>query len=242
VPDPRDDLELQRTLVELVGLLPADESYEQTLQRVVELAQQTISGCDSASITLLTEGPEPGRTIVRTDGLALRIDEFQYQNDDGPCLEASREKQTVEVVSMRTEERWGPFPSEAIRHGVESSLSSPLSVRGQSLGALNLYSRTEAAYTDSSREIARLFASQASVAVANAQVYEASRRLTEQMQEAMRSRAIIEQAKGILMAERSCDEDTAFDLLRAASQRQNVKLREVAQRLVDSKGEGRAAP
>ncbi len=180
--EPRDDADLQRTLVELVGLLPPDETYQQTLQRVVDLP------------------------------------------------------------AMSVEERWGPFPSEALRHGVGSSLSLPLAVRQQPIGALNLYSRAERAYTDLSREIARLFAAQASVAVANAQVYEASRRLTEQLQEATLTRSVIEQAKGILIAERGCDEDTAFELLRAASQRQNVKLRDVAQRLVDSKGTVTPAP
>ena len=238
----RDETELQRTLTELVGLLPGDESYEQTLQRVVDLARQTITGCDTASVTLLSPGPKPAVTVVRTAGLAERVDQVQYQLDFGPCLDAARGQRPVEVVSMRSEERWGPFPGEAIRHGVLSSLSIPLGVRGEPTGALNLYSQGEAAYTEQSREVGRLFGAQASVAIANAQVYEASRKLTEQMQEALRSRAVIEQAKGILMAERGCDEEKAFDLLRAASQRQNVKLRDVAQRLVDSKGDGPAAP
>jgi GAF domain-containing protein len=238
VTDHRDETELHRTLVELVGLLPEDESYEQTLQRIVELACQTIPGCDSASVTLTSGPADPGRTIVRTDGLAQRIDDFQYKQDSGPCLEAARTNDVVEVPSMSVEERWGPFPGEAIRHGVQCSMSIPLAVRAASIGALNLYSKTDRAYTETSREVGRLFGAQASVAVANAKVYEASRRLTEQMQEAMRSRAVIEQAKGILMAERGCDETVAFDLLRAASQRQNVKLRDVAQRLVDSKGNG----
>jgi GAF domain-containing protein len=234
VTDAGDDAE--RTLVELVGLLPADESYDETLQRLVDLARQTIPGCDSASVTLLTaEGA--GTTVVRTDGLAQRVDEYQYKYDSGPCLDAARTNVVVEVPSMTTEERWGPYPSDAIRHGVHSSLSIPLAVRGEPTGALNLYSGTDRAYTDSAREVGRLFGAQAAVAVANAQLYEASRRLAEQLQDAMRSRAVIEQAKGILMAERRCDEATAFDLLRAASQRQNVKLRDVAQRLVDSKGE-----
>jgi GAF domain-containing protein len=236
--DVGDDAE--RTLVELVGLLPEDESYEETLQRVVDLARQTIPGCDSASVTMLTSGKGGGTTVVRTDGLAQRVDEYQYRQDSGPCLDAARTNVTVEVVSMTGEERWGPYPSEAIRHGVHSSLSIPLAVRGEAIGALNLYSGTDRAYTDAAREVGRLFGAQAAVAVANAQVYDASRRRAEQMQEAMRSRAVIEQAKGILMAERGCDEATAFDLLRAASQRQNVKLRDVAQRLVDSKGDGQA--
>jgi GAF domain-containing protein len=239
-PDVRDEATLQCTLAELVGLLPADESYEQTLQRIVDLAAQTIPGCDFASVTVLTGGAEPGVTVVRTGGLAQRVDDYQYQHDTGPSLDAARATTLVEVPSMKVEERWGLFPGEAIRHGVQSSMSIPLAVRGEAIGALNLYSATEQAYTDAAREVGRLFGAQAAVAVANAQVYDASRRMAEQMQEAMRSRAVIEQAKGILMAERACDEATAFDLLRAASQRQNVKLREVAQRLVQSKSDGHA--
>ncbi len=241
VADRPDDARLAHALVELVGVLPGDETYEQTLQRVVDLARRSIAGCDSASVTLLDADPAPGRTIVRTDGLAQRVDEVQYQLGTGPCLDASRSRQVHAVVSMRTEERWGSFPGEAIRHGVLSSLSLPLAVRGESIGALNLYASCEAAFTESAGEVGRLFAAQAAVAVANAQVYEASRRLTEQLQKAVRSRAVIEQAKGILIAERGCDDDTAFDLLRSASQRQNVKLRDVALRLVESKGDGAPA-
>lgn len=238
VPDAPEEQDLNQTLVELVGLLPHAESYEQTLQRIVDLACHTVPGCDTASLTLLDDAPKPARTVVRTHDLAERVDEFQYRQDDGPCLDAARTGQVFEIPSMRVEERWGPFPSEAMRHGVNCSMSIPLVVRSSPMGALNLYSRDDRAYTDTARETARMFGAQAAVAVANAQVYEASRRLTEQMQEAMRSRAVIEQAKGILMAERECDEDAAFDLLRSASQRQNVKLREVAQRLVDSKADG----
>jgi GAF domain-containing protein len=237
VADP-GDRRLQRTLVELVGLLPGDESYEQTLDRLVDLARDTVPGCDWASVSLLApRRPVPAVTVARTDGLAERIDLFQYQQDDGPCLQAARESRVYDVPSYRTEERWGAFPSEALRHGVLASLSLPLAVRAESLGALNLYARTEEPYTETAREIARLFAAHAAVAITNARIYDASRRLTEQMQDALRSRAVIEQAKGILMAERHCDEATAFDLLRGASQRENVKLREVAQRLVDSKSE-----
>jgi GAF domain-containing protein len=236
------DLDLHRTLTELVGLLPADESFEDTLQRIVVLACGTVGGCDAASVTLLVDGRADARTVVHTDDVALRLDETQYRLQAGPCLDAASGGEPVGVPSMAAEDRWPPFSAEAVAAGIGSSYSVPLAVRGKPMGALNLYARGDDAYDTEAKGTAVLFAAQAGVAIANAQVYDASRRLTEQLEEAMRSRAVIEQAKGILMAERGCDADTAFDLLRAASQRENVKLREVAQRLVDSKTPGASAP
>jgi GAF domain-containing protein len=229
------DLDVQRSLAELVGLLPAGETFEETLQRIVGLACQTVGACESASVTMLANGDGP-RTVVYTDDFSLQLDKLQYANDAGPCLEAARRGDApVEVRSMGTETRWGAYPQEAFALGARSSYSIPLAVGGRPTGALNLYARQDAAFTEESRATGLLFGAQAAVAIANAQVYDASRRLVEQMEEAMRSRAVIEQAKGILMAERGCDADTAFDLLRTASQRENVKLRDIAHRLVDSK-------
>jgi GAF domain-containing protein len=235
------DVELLRTLTELVGLLPADETFEQTLHRIVLLACQTVAGCDAASVTLLGNGAG-ARTVAHTREVALTLDEIQYDLGDGPCLTAATGGEPVEVRSMGSETRWAPFPAAAVANGVLSSYSVPLAVRARPMGALNMYAGTDGAYDDHARETGVLFGAQAAVAIANAQVYDASRRLTDQLEEAMRSRAVIEQAKGILMAERGCDPELAFDLLRAASQRENVKLRDIAQRLVDSKTHDAGSP
>jgi GAF domain-containing protein len=228
-----DDLELERTLAELVGLLPDHETFEATLRRVAELSVRTIPGCVSASVTVLTDGGA-GTTAAASDDRSLRVDEAQYSYG-GPCLDAARTGETYDVPSIADERRWGEYPAAALRCGVSSSLSLPLTVHGASIGALNLYGGTAAAFGTEAHGTAALFAVQAAVAIANARVVETSRRLTSQMREAMSARAVIEQAKGILMAERSCDDEVAFDLLRTASQRQNVKLRDVAQGLVASK-------
>jgi GAF domain-containing protein len=229
------DLDLQRSLTELVGLLPAGETFEDTLRRIVVLACQTVEGCESASVTLLGTSDGPS-TVVHTDDLALRLDELQYENGTGPCLQAARDGETpVAVRSMEAETRWGAYPARAFALGARSSYSVPLAVQARPTGALNLYSKKVDAFTAASHHTGALFGGQAAVAIANAQVYDASRRLVAQMEDALRSRAVIEQAKGILMAERAVDANAAFDLLRAASQRENVKLRDIAQRLVDSK-------
>lgn len=101
------------------------------------------------------------------------------------------------------------------------------------MGALNLYSTLEDGFSDADRQNSEAFAVQSAVVLANAQAYWDARTLSEHLTEAMRSRATIEQAKGILMAQSKVGSDAAFDLLRSASQRENRKLRDIAQDLVD---------
>ena len=214
---------------ELVALLRAGESWDETLQRVADLTCVTIPGCTTGSVTLWRA--DAPYTIVSTDELARTVDAAQYETLEGPCLDASRYGETYVVTDLATERRWPVFAAMARRHGVRSSLSLPLSVRGTPIGALNLYSAERGAFAGAV-EAGRVFAAQASVAIANAEVYAASRRLAEQLQEAMASRAVIEQAKGVLMAEQRCSPDAAFELLRHASQRENVPLREIARRIV----------
>jgi signal transduction protein with GAF and PtsI domain len=116
---------------------------------------------------------------------------------------------------------------------VRSTLSFPMLVNKQSLGAMNLYSRTERAFAAEDRETGTLFASQAAIVLANAQAYWDARQLSARLGEAMEARSIIEQAKGILMSSQGCDDEGAFDILVKASQRENLKLRDVARRIVD---------
>lgn len=222
--------ELAARRAELVGLLQEEESWEETLQRLATLACATIPRCSAGSVTLWREG-QP-YTVVSTDDLAQEVDNAQYETLEGPCLDASRYGETYVVRDMAAESRWPVFASVANRKGIRSSLSLPLAVRGAPIGALNLYSEEHDGFADAT-EIGRLFAGQAGVAIANAQVYRASRSVAEQLQEAMDSRAVIEQAKGVLMAEQGCTPEEAFALLRTASQRENVKLRDIAQRIVE---------
>jgi len=117
---------------------------------------------------------------------------------------------------------------------VESSLSLPLRVADESLGAMNLYARVPDGFSDDDESIGVELAATASIVLANASAYWQAAQLGEQLSEAMRSRAVIEQAKGILMARSpELTADEAFGMLRHASQRENVKLRDIAQRIVD---------
>jgi GAF domain-containing protein len=133
---------------------------------------------------------------------------------------------------VETDTRWPEFGRAAAKSGVLAVLCVPLVLNGQAVGTLNLYSKTTHGFTEAGEETARLFSEQAAVACVNAEVYWRTYNLTEHLREALESRDVIGQAKGILMARRGCTPDAAFEALRKASQRRNVKLRDVAEGVV----------
>ena len=217
-------------LQELHGLLSSEETLQSTLERMAQLARATIEGCDAAGVTILENSNVS--TAAATDDFTLKIDHDQYQNREGPCLQALSTQEVVVVDDIASDSRWPNFAEAAQRDGLGSVLSLPLSVRGQPIGALNLYSKTASSFGDNSRPLGSLFAAQASVAISNAQVYASAVRLAEQLRDAIKTRELIGEAKGILMAQEGVSEDEAFEMLKRVSQNQNVKLRDIAQKVV----------
>jgi GAF domain-containing protein len=215
------------------------QTLGETLDRVATLACEAVPGAAVAGLTLLKNGRPT--TSVFTDPTSPEIDQVQYEADAGPCLDALKFGQVLRVDSTREDDRWPEFRQAAQERGILSTLSMPLIVAGEPVGALNLYARTEAAFDDTQAGIAAAFATQAAVAVANAQAYWEAKDVGDQLHEAMKSRAVIEQAKGMLMAAQGCGPDEAFDLLVRASQRSNRKLRAIAEELVDQAVRRRAA-
>jgi GAF domain-containing protein len=223
--DPRD------AFAEL-GRIPFDgTSMEAMLQRVAELAKHVIPGVADASVTLIAN--DKPSTAAYTGRLALDLDETQYGRGYGPCLEAAVGEENREITDARTETRWPDYARVAVERGSLSSVSAPVPVREALQGGLNLYAVEANAFDDQARETAATFASYAAVAVHNMHLYESTRELADNLDIAMRTRAVIEQAKGILMSQRRCDATEAFNLLAAASQRSNRKLRDIAQAIVD---------
>lgn len=218
-------------LEELHGLLLSKETLESTLERVAQLARAAIDGCDSAGVTILENSKVS--TAAATDDFTLKIDGDQYENREGPCLQALSTQEVVFVDDLASDSRWPSFAQAATRDGLRSALSLPLSVRDQPIGALNLYSKRAGSFADNAQPLGSLFAGQASVAIWNAQVYASAVRLAEQLKEAIKTREVIGEAKGILMAQEGISEDEAFEMLKRVSQSQNVKLRDIAQKIVD---------
>jgi len=213
----------------LSRLLHAEETLDATLGRVAGLACRTLGACDMASVTLMDNG-RPS-TPAQTEP-ASHLDGAQYRSQRGPCLEAYSLRKVVRGTIPDSADHWPEFTATAAEAGVRSVLAVPLVAGERPLGALNLYSRTTDRFGHDDEQTAVLFSEQAAVACANAEVYWRTHSLTEHLREALESRDVIGQAKGILMARRGCTPDAAFELLRRASQHRNTKLRQIAEQVV----------
>ncbi|MFF5175650.1 GAF and ANTAR domain-containing protein [Micromonospora sp. NPDC000089] len=214
-----------------LGRIRLDETnLEGMLQRVAELANRSIPGARDVSVTLIRG--RAARTVTSTGELALRLDEWQYEQQHGPCLDASASGDHISVPDMAAEERWPVWAQRARAAGVASSLSIGLPIQQSVVGALNIYGDVPHAFDAAAVAAADGFAAYAAVALANAHLYDSAATLAGQMQEAMRGRAVIEQAKGIIMGQRRCSPDQAFTLLSKISQDSNRKVRDVAAALV----------
>jgi GAF domain-containing protein len=224
--------EILNALQQLSSLLESEEALGRTLQTVVELSTSTLEGCDAAGVTLGADGKE--RTAAASDDYALEIDDIQYDTNEGPCLDAMKQGERFIIEAISDESRWPEFCRRAAGHGFKSSLSLPLRVNG-TVGALNLYAKSERAFDETQLGVAEIFAKQAGIALQNAAIYSAARRLGEQLNEALQSRDMIGQAKGILMEREGVSDAEAFEMLKTISQNANVKLRDIATRLIEEK-------
>jgi GAF domain-containing protein len=225
-------MEPSEAFAQLGRIQLSETSLDGVFQQISDLAKRTIPGVSEASVTLLNG--RGGRTAAFTGHLALALDESQYQLGHGPCLDAASSAGTEVVNDMESETRWPDWTLRCLQAGALSSLSIGLPVQESLTGALNLYATETYAFDDEAIAVAKTFASFASVAMANAYVYDAKRTLAQHMEAAMESRAVIEQAKGIIMGDRRCTADEAFAILAKLSQDTNRKVRDVAVALVAS--------
>ena len=220
------------TFADVARALLAEQDVQRTLQKIVDLAVETIDGCDHAGITFLRG--RTGSTPASSNDVPPMVDAIQYETGEGPCLDAIREQEVFRTSNLASESRWPGFSSRAQREtGVRSMLCFRLFVEGDTLGALNLYAKATDAFDHEDRTVGSVFAAHAAIALSSA-LHD------EQMEEALQSRDVIGQAKGMLMAREGVSADQAFDMLRRASQRLNVKLRDLAAGMVS--GESPAPP
>ena len=216
---------------DLSRVVLVDRSLEDVLGEVTDIAARGIPGAESTSITLVRG--DRAFTAAHTGEMALVADELQYEQGYGPCMDAGRAGVVLRIDDTRTEQRWPDYVPRVLEVGVRSSLSMPLPYQGSTIGALNIYStRPQAFLSAESEEAATAVAEAVAVAVVNADAHDRLADHARNMRVAMESRAVIEQAKGVLMAQRGVDAGQAFDILRDASQRYNRKLRDIAAGIV----------
>ncbi len=217
-------------LAQLAGLVLSEPDVDAALGRVTRVAVSVVPRCHGASLTMRRDGVP---TAPASDGdWAFGLDELQFAEQEGPCLNCLREGSVMRVRDLSTDERFPSYGPRAAERGARSALSLPLAADGRTVGALNLYSREVDAFAREDVALGELLAAHAALAVQAAVAYYSSRDLADQMRSAMASRAAIEQAKGVLVAQRRIPPEEAFERLVELSQTTNRKLRDVAAEVV----------
>jgi transcriptional regulator with GAF, ATPase, and Fis domain len=223
--------ELVGSLTGLARALAEDESVQDTLQSILALTLRLIPGCHAASITVLEPEGEP-YTVAATDGETEELDRRQYLLHDGPCLDAARNQQINSWSLIEAEQRWPDFTHLAKELGLRSYLAAGLGLAGQRLGALNLSSRGTDGFDWLDENLVAQFVPSASAAIVSARRHARARDQAAQLNQALISRAVIDHAIGILMAESHCGADQAFEVLKRASNNRRMKLRDLAAEIV----------
>jgi transcriptional regulator with GAF, ATPase, and Fis domain len=210
------------------------------LEVLVSLATTTIAGADAASVSVARAGR--AETLTATSESCRTVDEMQHQTGQGPCVAAIGDGRHHQVTLATDDTQWPDFSRAATAVGVRAVLATPLRAGGRTLGALNLYSMSDAVFGPVDVERAQEFADCMAAVLAITDAFAAATEQNGQMLEALVTRSMIGQAQGLLMGRHGITADGAFDWLRTRSQHTNRKLREVAQEVVDDAESGARRP
>ena len=213
--------------------VPSDQQdIDSSLQLVVSLARATVARANGVSVSLQRHGRLA--TVAATDQTVLDMDAGQYATGEGPCVDASNEGRSFSTESLDQETRWPSFTPKARELGIAAILSNPLLVEGRPVGALNIYSRTAAAFSYHEQQLAAIFASEASLILENAGADVSDDELSMRLQETLQSRQVIARAEGVIMEREGISADDAYRLLVDFSRIGSQPLRQRAVDVVDS--------
>ena len=220
------DSDFVQSIAEAARTLNQPRSLDETLQTIVEVACNSVPGFDQVGIATLHKGKVKTRAF--TGDLVLPLDEIQYGLREGPCSAALQGTEAVSVSSLRVENRWPRYVPQARAMGVRSQMAARLYLDQDAVGGINFYSTISDDVTHDAQALARLFATHAAIALGRAHE-------RQTLNEALQTRKVIGEAIGILMERYEMNEDRAFAFLVRASSHRNIKLRVVAQELVDER-------
>jgi transcriptional regulator with GAF, ATPase, and Fis domain len=220
------ELSAADTFAELATELHGSVGVDETLEAVVQFALQALT-CTHSGVVLVTRG---GRLEIAavTDPVIETIYQWQIETGEGPVITAAREQVLVRVQDAAEDPRWPRWAEMITSLGIRSVLQVPLTVAGRAGGVLTLFNKEPDQFSDDDEAVAHILARHASIAVATA-------RHEENLAQAVDARKLVGQAMGILMERYDLDSDRAFEVLRRYSQDGNVKLRDVAQQLIDTR-------
>lgn len=214
-------------LADMARDLLAQDSVQATLDRIVEHATVLINGCDEAGILTVRRGEV--RALAATSDVVRMADRIQQDLCEGPCFDAVTDRRQLYVIEdlRQPHEQWARFAPELRKLGMGSMMGFLLFTEEDELGALNLYSHRPGTFDEQAQRAAWVLASHAAVAFSAARTH-------QQLGDALETRHEIGEAMGILMERHGLTEDSAFKVLKKASQDHNVKLREIARKICET--------
>ncbi|MFC9434654.1 ANTAR domain-containing protein [Nocardia sp. NPDC057030] len=224
--------ELALGMSELTALLLSGDDVAESLCAIADTVTRMLPDHPMTGITLARGG---GTIVGGSSGAhAMLVEEARFSEGYDPCLQAMDTAQLVSVPDVAMEHRWGGYSTRMLAYGIKSVYAQPLSVNGEALGALSLYSTRPNGFTDRARQSATLTAEHIGTLLTVAADTAQQVKLTEQLRATLASRSTIDQALGIVMAERRCDRDAAFEVLRDRSQRSNVRVADLAAEIIET--------
>jgi transcriptional regulator with GAF, ATPase, and Fis domain len=223
---------LSDTFVELTDTMVADFDVIDFLHVLTDRSVQLL---DVSAAGLLLADPRGELRVVAASSEAARLLElFQIQNDQGPCLDCFRSGQPVTAADLAAEaQRWPRFAPAALQAGFAAVQALPMRLRDQVIGALNLFRAGPGAFAPADIRVGQALADVATISLLHERNMRHSDALNEQLQTALNSRVIIEQAKGKLAERLGLDMDQAFSLLRDSARTRNRRLSDLAQAFID---------
>jgi GAF domain-containing protein len=214
-------------MADLARSVAAPRKLDDVLSGVTSSAVELLTGAETAGVLLVSKGGK-FESLSGTSELIYKLDRLQEQFNEGPCLDAAVNDLVVRTEDFQTESRWPQYSRGVCDLGVRSSISFKLYTGDRTAGALNVFSRSPHTFDADAEVIGSILAAHAAAAIL-------ASRDSQQLQAALLSRDLIGQAKGILMERFTIDAIGAFEMLRKLSQQMNVRLAEIAQRVVDTR-------
>ncbi len=222
---------LSRVFVEVADTLVADFDLIEFLHKLTE---HTAAVSDAASVGLMLadEGGELHYLAASTES-ARHLELFQLQHDEGPCLDCFRTGEPVTIADLSEDDsRWPAFAASAFDAGIRSVHAFPMRLRERVIGALNVFDQDPLPFRPEDIKVVQALADVATIAIMQERAISRAETLTEQLQGALNSRIVIEQAKGMIAHRHGVDVDTAFERLRAHARRSQLRLADLAREIV----------
>lgn len=216
--------DIARSLAEAAVSISAPRTLEETLDAIVHAARTSVPGFDHVGISIVSH--DRIETKAATSQLVWELDDVQYTLQEGPCVDSIRKEPLMSAPHLRDDDRWPRYVPQAVERGVRSQLAYRLYVEEHTMGGLNFYSTESDTLQPGAGELGEVFAAHATIALGHAVD-------VDNLTTALTTRGVIGQAIGLTMARFQISSDRAMQFLVRASSTSNIKLREIAEEVVN---------